>query len=210
MNSEREINERYQRLSWYFDLWVRVFEYETRHLEAEALSSSNLNILIISPPTDPGILLISDANSAGNTHLLCFSESLKKRARVYSKKKSIEGLDLLVAPFFSIPLSDNSVDIIMANCFFDFLDEQSLEDVLKEIHRVLKPNGHLFAVYMDKPTYLPGRLWSIIFRKLTFLSQGCHPVDIVPYAEKAGFSLIRSLKLSRFGFPLRYLVLECK
>lgn len=208
MNPGCEIHERYQHLAWYFDLWVRVFELQTRLLEADAVSPSSSVILNISPPTDPGLRLISKANRAGDTHLFCFSEAMKEKALTYRERKSIEGLNLLVAPFFSIPLSDTSVDSVMANCFFDFLVEETFEDILREIHRVLRPGGRLFAVYMDKPKRLPGRLWKWLFRKLTFLSQGCHPVDILPYAEKTGFITKTSLSLIRFGFPLRYLVLE--
>ncbi len=44
---------------------------------------------------------------------------------------------------FSLPVADNSVDIIAQNCLFNIFEPDDLRKALQEAHRVLKPGGRL-------------------------------------------------------------------
>jgi len=65
-----------------------------------------------------------------------------------------------------------------------------------------------FAVYMDAPTSLAGWTWVNAFAKFPSLSNGCHPVDIIPFLSKWGFRLKKDVIIRRFGFSVRYLIAE--
>lgn len=203
-----KIEESYLAVSGFFDLWVRLMEIQTRFMEVADSKLNNLRILIISPPTDKGIKVLTQANSRGESHLLCFSEALGKIAKEYSHHCNIKGLKICVEPFFSLPFDDNQFDTVFTNCFFDFCQESDFNDILKEIKRTLKSNGLFFSVYMDVPTDLIGRIWVNLFVKFQSLSQGCHPVDIIPFLSKWRFKLKKDLTVKRLGFPVKYLIAE--
>jgi SAM-dependent methyltransferase len=44
---------------------------------------------------------------------------------------------------FTLPVADNSVDIIAQNCLFNIFEPSDLRKALQEAHRVLKPGGRL-------------------------------------------------------------------
>ncbi|RMF57885.1 MAG: methyltransferase domain-containing protein [Calditrichaeota bacterium] len=203
-----KIEESYLAVSGCFDLWVRFMEIRTRIMEVEDSRLNNLRILIISPPTDRGIRVLTQANQKGESHLLCFSEALGKIATEYSLRYNIKNLKIWVEPFFSIPFDDNHFDAVFTNCFFDFCQESDFNDILKEIKRTLKSEGLFFSVYMDIPTDIIGRTWANLFYKFQSLSQGCHPVDILPFLSKWNFKLKKELTIKRLGFPVKYLIAE--
>ena len=203
-----KIEESYLAVSGFFDLWVRLIEIRTRIMEVQDSRINNLRILIISPPTDRGIKVLAQANQKGESHLLCFSEALGEIAKEYSLQHNIEGLKICVEPFFSIPFDDCHFDAVFTNCLFDFCQKIDFSDIFREIKRTLKSKGLFFSVFMDVPTDLIGRTWVTLFDKFQSLSQGCHPVDIIPFLSKWNFKLKKDLTVRRLGFPVKYLFAE--
>jgi len=61
---------------------------------------------------------------------------------------------------------------------------------------------------MDMPVDLIGRTWVNLFVGFQSLSQGCHPVDIIPSLPKWNFKLKKDLSIRRLGFPIKYLIAE--
>jgi ubiquinone/menaquinone biosynthesis C-methylase UbiE len=203
-----KIEKSYFAVSGFFDLWVRFMEIRTRIMELQDSRIKNLRILIISPPTDRGIKVLTQANPNGESHLLCFSDALGEIAKEYSLQHNIKNLKICVEPFFSIPFDDRHFDAVFTNCFFDFCQESDFNDILKEIKRTLKSKGLFFSVFMDMPTDLIGRTWVSLFDKFQPLSQGCRPVDILPFLSKWSFKLRKDLSIRRLGFPVKYLFAE--
>lgn len=208
-----KIEESYLALSGFFDLWVRIMEIRTRIMEVQDSRINNLRILIISPPTDRGIKVLTQANPKGESYLLCFSEALGEIGKEYSIQYNIEGLKICVEPFFSIPFfsipfDDSHFDAVFTNCFFDFCQKSDFNDILREIKRTLKSKGLFFSVYMDVPADLIGRMWVNMFGRFQSLGQGCHPVDIIPFLSKWNFKLKKDLPIRRLGFPVKYLIAE--
>lgn len=203
-----DIEQSYFSVSRFFDTWVRVMELHTRKMEVEGSKHWGLKILIVSPPTDPGIQLLAKANQHGPAKLLCFSERLKRIAITYAREHGIESLSIHVVPFFRLPFADGEFEAIYANCFFDFCQERDFGLILDEMWRVLKPKGSLSRVYMGSSNNLLAQGWTWAFRQLNFLSRGCHPVSIEPYLSRRGFLLQKDLSVDRFGFPVRYTYAE--
>lgn len=201
-----DVEKSFFAISRIFHAWVRVMEYHTRKnevLDSEALGPARL---IVSPPTDAGILLLAKANSGHGARLLCFSTRTEQIAQAYRKKHRIDGLTTTVEPFFRIPVLDEELSVVYANCLFDFCAEADFDRMLDEIRRALEPGGVLFAVYMDHPTRFAGRIWAWLFRRLGFLSHGCHPVSIVPSLARRGYRILKDEPADTFGFPIRYVV----
>jgi hypothetical protein len=203
-----DVEKSYFAVSWFFHSWVRLMEYYTRKMEVIESAQLGPRRLIISPPTDAGIPLLARANSSGQTDLLCFSDRLQRVSVEYIRKRRIKSLATIVESFFQIPALDESLSAVYANCLFDFCAEEDFDMMLCEIWRVLKPGGILFAVYMAPTSSFGGRLWTWIFDRLTFMSNGCYPVTIRAHLTRNGFLIQKEMFVRRLGFPVMYTVSE--
>ena len=201
-----KIEQSYLALSRFFDTWVRIMEMPTRRMEVADAGPGGSRALIISPPTDAGIGVLAQANVGGETHVLCFSEALERIARRYATRHRIAGLKTCLADFFHIPLEDGCLDAVFANCFFDFCLDDAFDGIVGEVGRALKEGGALFAVYLDFPADAIGRTWVTLCRRFPSISQGCRPVDIRPVLSRHGFRITKDIALTRFGFPIKYIV----
>lgn len=203
-----DVEKSYFAVSWFFNSWVRLMEYHTRQMEVFESAQLGPRRLLISPPTDAGIPLLARANADGKTDLLCFSDRIDRVAAAYRGRHEIDTLTTLVEPFFRIPVADKSLSVVYANCLFDFCAERDFDSILREIWRVLEPAGILFAVYMAPPSDRVGRLWTWVFDRLTFISNGCHPVTITTHLTRNRFRIRKDVSVARLGFPARYNVSE--
>lgn len=52
-------------------------------------------------------------------------------------------VDLKKGSAMELPVEDNSIDVAAQNCLFNIFKEEDLDKALKEMYRVLKPNGRL-------------------------------------------------------------------
>jgi ubiquinone/menaquinone biosynthesis C-methylase UbiE len=52
-------------------------------------------------------------------------------------------VDIRKGSALELPVDDNSIDIAAQNCLFNIFDKEDLTKALKEMYRVLKPNGRL-------------------------------------------------------------------
>jgi len=206
--SSKDVEKSYFTVSWFFNSWVRLMEYHTRKMESIESEQLGPRRLIISPPTDAGIPLLARANPSGQTNLLCFSIRLQRVAAKYIRSHRIENLTPIATSFFQIPARDESLSAVYANCLFDFCAEEDFDTMLREIWRVLKPGGVLFAVYMAPTSSLGSRLWTWIFDRHSFLNNGCDPVTIAVHLTSNGFIIQKEVSVPRLGFPLVYSVSE--
>lgn len=202
------IEQSYVSISRFFDSWSRFIEIQLRNMEVQDSKLKDSKILIISPPTDRGITLLTQANANGESYLLCFSALLEKIAQRYSQKQRITGLKTCTIQFFRIPFGNAFFDGVFANCFFDFCRESDFDKIIKEIKRVLKNEGLFFSTYMDFPSRLDEKAWLGFFKILPWLSRGCHPVDIRPNLIKRSFRIKKDVSIRRFGFPMKYIIAE--
>lgn len=197
------VEKSYGALSRLFHTWVRIMEYHTRRMEVHDSSLGRSSILIVSAPTDAGIGALTRDNADGECFLLCFSHALEATAHDYCGRHGVQHLTTLVAPFFHVPLPDEELDSIYANCLFDLCEPPDVGGVLDEMWRVLKQGGHLYSVHMGVPSHLAARAWTTIIRTVGF-----RPVTLVPTLLDRGFAVRQDLAPERFGFPLRYVEAE--
>ena len=87
-----------------------------------------------------------------------------------------------------LPYPDATFDLLYNGYMFDLIPIEGFTPILKEMARVLKPDGQLVLLNMSKPD--ERRTWfESVYEKWKF--EPCRPVLMGPYVKMAGFTEIR-------------------
>jgi arsenite methyltransferase len=87
------------------------------------------------------ILSAKRVGPTGKAYGLDMTDEMLALARENQKKAGIENVEFLKGAIESVPLPDNSVDVIISNCVINLSSDK--DRVLSEAFRVLKPGGRL-------------------------------------------------------------------
>jgi ubiquinone/menaquinone biosynthesis C-methylase UbiE len=156
-----------------------------------ALASLNPGETVLDLGSGGGIDVLLSARRVGPTgkaYGLDMTDDMLALAEENKRKAGVQNVEFLKGEIESIPLPDNSVDVIISNCVINL--SANKDRVLREAFRVLKPGGR-FAVsdVVTRGEILPE------IRKSVLLWVGCvaGALDEVEYQSKlkaAGFEQI--------------------
>ncbi len=111
-----------------------------------ALAQFNPGEIVLDLGSGGGIDVLLSARRVGpkgKAYGLDMTDDMLALARENQRKAGIENVEFLKGEIESIPLPDNSVDVVISNCVINLSGDK--DRVLAEAYRVLKPGGR-FAV----------------------------------------------------------------
>jgi demethylmenaquinone methyltransferase/2-methoxy-6-polyprenyl-1,4-benzoquinol methylase len=102
----------------------------------------------------------------------------------------------------TLPYGDNTFDAVFLSFTLELFDTPEIPKVLKEIKRVLKPNGRLGAASMsrDNSKSVMLRLYEWVHRKWPKYAD-CRPVYLEVSLREVGFKIRKKEKVRLFGLP---------
>lgn len=113
-----------------------------------------------------------------------------------------------------LPLSfaENSYDRFVSNYVLDLLSVAEIQSVLREAHRLLRPNGLLGLVGLTNGFTVPSkafeRIWTSLHSYLPTLVGGCRPIALTPLLASSSWRVRYHRRLSRFGVASEVVVAE--
>jgi SAM-dependent methyltransferase len=119
-------------------------------------SGGGIDVLLSARRVSPG----------GKAYGLDMTDEMLALARENQKKAGVDNVEFLKGEIESIPLPDNSVDVIISNCVINLSADK--DRVLSEAIRVLKPGGRLAVSDVVTRGAVPAEI-----RKSILLWAGC-------------------------------------
>ena len=169
---------------------------------------TEMNVLDIATGTGDVIIKICTKNKDINGIGFDCSQNMLEMAKNKSKKKKIANLKYIHGYAEKLPFENNSIDIITIS--FGMRNFSNYEDALKEINRVLKPNGTLAILEFCRPkNSLFQKLFSFYFNNIIpiigKILTGEKLFDYLPESVNNFFSKNELLEeIESFGFKNTY------
>jgi ubiquinone/menaquinone biosynthesis C-methylase UbiE len=118
---------------------------------------------------------------------------------------------LVQGSIHALPLADGAFSAVLSSYLLDLLPGASLVPALRELRRVLAPDGRLVLCSLTcGATALQGAmmaLWSAIHRLGPERVGGCRPLELEPLVAAAGLRVERRAHVAQLGVPSEVLLL---
>lgn len=156
-----------------------------------ALANLNAGETILDLGSGGGIDVLLSAKRVGPTgkaYGLDMTDEMLALARENQRKAGVQNVEFLKGEIESIPLPDNSVDVIISNCVINLSGDK--DSVLREAFRVLKPGGRFAVSDVVVRGEVPAEVKRSMEMWVGCIAGALRDYDYVAKLAKAGFDSI--------------------
>src|SRR6202522_3642755 len=121
----------------------------------------------------------------GKAYGLDMTDEMLALARENQRKAGVENVEFLKGEIESIPLPDNSVDVVISNCVINLSADK--DRVLREAFRVLKPGGRFAVSDVVTRGTVPEGVRHNMLLWVGCIAGALHDYEYVAKLAKAGF-----------------------
>jgi ubiquinone/menaquinone biosynthesis C-methylase UbiE len=122
----------------------------------------------------------------GKAYGLDMTDEMLALARENQKKAGVENVEFLKGEIESIPLPDNSVDVIISNCVINLSADK--DKVFRGAFRVLKPGGRLAVSDIVVRGEIPAEIQRSLELWVGCVAGALRDTDYVSKVKAAGFT----------------------
>ncbi|WP_242964868.1 class I SAM-dependent methyltransferase [Scatolibacter rhodanostii] len=194
----------------FWNRYAKIYDFEINKFNHSAYAemyrmmsktlTADMNVLEIA--TGTGLIAVNIADSVQSITATDFSPKMIETAK---KKRSPANVHFSVEDATALSFPDQTFDAVIISNALHIMPDPAL--VLKNIRRVLKPNGILIA-----PTFSHGHLKASTWSLNTFLLKligfetysKWQPEEYLDFIHQNGFS-VQNWKILKAAFPLVYL-----
>lgn len=123
-----------------------------------------------------------------------------QKAKENVKKGNYDNVDFKHGEIESLPLPDNSVDVVISNCVINLSPDKA--KVFRETFRVLKPGGRIMISDMVLLKELPDSIKNRVEAYVGCLSGAIMKLEYITLIEKAGFQQVKVIDETSFPIDL--------
>lgn len=131
----------------------------------------------------------AETGSDGHIIGIDFSPQMIEKARANTSKRGYTNIEFIEGDIEEMPLTDNSIDVIVSNCVLNLLPEKNR--IFKEIYRVLKPGGHFCISDVVLNGHFPKEFTDNASMYAGCIASAIQREDYLGEIEKAGFGNIK-------------------
>lgn len=170
-SKEQFVHSVFESIAPKYDLMNDIISFR-RHKAWRAFTMKKMNVssgsesLDVCCGTCDWTLDLAKASGSGKVIGLDFSQNMLDYGAVKVKKAGMdEQIELVNGNAMQLPYEDNSFDYVTIG--FALRNVPDLDQVIKEMHRVVKPGGKVVSLEMSKPTWQPFKaVYYFYFRHL--------------------------------------------
>jgi len=208
--SRKEAREAYDKISKFYDFTEGIFEKKYINMALEQLYIKEGEV-VLEIGFGTGNALIKIAELVGkNSHVFGIDISPKMVELTNKKIKSrslSDRVKLTCGDAIKLPYYNNKFNAVFLSFTLELFDTPEIPEILKEIKRVLRPNGRLGIVSISKENgnsvFLKLYEWSHIkFPKYI----DCRPIFAAESLKDAGFNIEYKKKAKIFFAPVEIVI----
>jgi len=203
--SKREAQHLYDRISKLYDLIAGTFEHKYARIALEYLAIQN-GETVLEIGFGSGYCLEQIAQSVDKTGkaygIDISSGMLKVTKRRLEKARLMDRVELHLGDAANLPYKDNTFDATFMSFTLELFDTPEIPKVLKEVKRVLKPDGRLGVVSMSRSygESIALRIYEWAHKKWENYID-CRPIYVERCLIDTGYKIERKEKVKLFGLP---------
>ena len=128
-----------------------------------------------------------------------FSPQMIEKARNNASKRGYSNVKFLEGDIEQMPLPDSMADVVMSNCVLNLLPEK--DKIFKEMHRVLKPEGHFCISDVVLEGHFPKEFTDNASLYAGCIASAIQKKDYISEIEKANFKSITIQRTKTVAIP---------